>query len=80
MIDGTSRNEFFTSKIVGAEKPELLDRLIAIFLDASENYLCRQIEAGAEILQIFDSWAGLLAGEDFDRWIIEPTRELVKPR
>jgi len=77
MIDGTSRQNFSQAKLWAAEKPDLLDKLIGILLDASENYLCRQIEAGAEIIQIFESWAGLLTGDKFDRWVIKPTRELV---
>ncbi len=77
MIDGNSRNNFTQAKKWAAEKPELLDRLIALLLDASEYYLCKQIEAGAEILQLFESWAGLLEDEKFDRWVIRPTKELV---
>jgi uroporphyrinogen decarboxylase len=77
MIDGTSRNDFVLAKSWAREKPEHLGQLIALLLDASEHYLCRQIEAGAEILQIFESWAGLHAGQAFERWVIEPTRELV---
>ena len=77
MIDGTSRGNFAKAKLWAEKKPEQLDRLIAILVDASEQYLCRQIEAGTEILQIFESWAGLHANGSFDRWIIEPTRELV---
>ena len=51
----------------------MINRLI----DTSELYLSAQIEAGAEVLQIFDSWAGLLSGADFIRFVIEPTKELV---
>jgi uroporphyrinogen decarboxylase len=77
MIDGTSRDNFSRAKSWTAKKPELLDQLIGILLDASADYLCRQAEAGADALQIFESWAGLLPDDTFDRWIIGPTRELV---
>jgi len=77
MIDGTSRNNFTQAKLWATEKPRLLDSLVKILLDASECHLCRQIKSGAEILQIFESWAGLLTGAEFDRWVIEPTRELI---
>ncbi|MGE3624315.1 MAG: uroporphyrinogen decarboxylase family protein, partial [Bdellovibrionales bacterium] len=77
MIDGNSRTEFATAKSWLAENPERFGMLADRLIDASEDYLCRQIEAGAEAIQIFESWAGLLAGGDFDRWVIEPTRELV---
>ncbi len=77
MIDGNSRNNFADAKTWLRDKPKLLQRLINILIDASEKYLSRQIEAGAEALQIFDSWAGLLSAEDFNRWVIAPTKELV---
>lgn len=77
MIDGNSKGGFVTSKRWVAEKSPLLDSLIATLVDASEKYLCHQIEAGAEILQIFDSWGGLLRGEDFTRYVVAPTAELV---
>lgn len=77
MIDGNSRNDFAAAKSWAKEKPQLLKQLIDCLINASEQYLSSQIEAGAEVLQIFDSWAGLLSGSDFRRYVIEPTRELV---
>jgi uroporphyrinogen decarboxylase len=77
MIDGTSRKNFSEAKQWAAEHPERLEKLISVLIDTSEKYLCAQIKAGAEVLQLFDSWAGLLKGEDFARWVIDPTRELV---
>ena len=41
------------------------------------EYLCGQVEAGAEAVQLFDSWSGSLAPAEFDRWVIEPTARLV---
>lgn len=77
MIDGNSKGGFVTSKRWVAEKSPLLGMLIKTLINASEIYLNQQIESGAEILQIFDSWGGLLQGDDFERWVIEPTRDLV---
>ena len=77
MIDGTSKQGFSKAKQWAAEQPDKLQRLIDILIDASEKYLSAQIEAGAEALQLFDSWAGLLSGEDFKRWVVAPTRTLV---
>lgn len=78
MIDGNSKNDFAKAKQWVKEKPELLKQLIEILITASEAYLGKQIEAGAEALQIFDSWSGLLSAEDFRQWVIEPTMLLVK--
>ncbi len=77
MIDGNSRNDFVLAKSWVREKPQILQKLIDILIDASEKYLAAQIEAGAEVVQIFDSWAGLLSGADFARYVIAPTCELV---
>lgn len=52
---------------------ELIDRLVI----NSAAYLCAQIEAGVDAVQIFDSWAGSLGPEDFARWCIAPTRRIV---
>ena len=51
----------------------LMDRLV----ETSVDYLSGQVEAGADVLQIFDTWAGRLAGTDFDRWICVPTKRIV---
>jgi uroporphyrinogen decarboxylase len=77
MIDGNSRHDFAKAKSWVKEKPELLKALIERLIDASERYLGSQIEAGAEAVQLFDSWAGLLSGADFTKYVIAPTKELV---
>jgi uroporphyrinogen decarboxylase len=50
----------------------ILDRIEAVTLD----YLSGQIEAGAEAVQLFDSWSGSLAPAEFERWVIAPTARL----
>jgi uroporphyrinogen decarboxylase len=77
MIDGNSKTDFAKAKTWVEKNPESLMRLINVLIDASETYLSSQVDAGAEILQIFDSWAGLLKSQDFRRFIIEPTQKLV---
>ena len=51
----------------------LIDRIVAVTVD----YLSGQIEAGAQTVQLFDSWAGSLAPAEFERWVIAPTAALV---
>jgi uroporphyrinogen decarboxylase len=77
MIDGNSKQDFATAKNWVKEKPEDLDHLIDILIESSVQYLSHQIKAGAEVVQIFDSWAGLLQGDDFNRFVIQPTKRLV---
>lgn len=52
------------------------DKLMAQLTAATIEYLSAQIEAGAEVVKIFDSWAGSLRGDDFDRYALEPAREI----
>jgi uroporphyrinogen decarboxylase len=52
---------------------ELIDRIASFTVE----YLCGQIEAGAECVQLFDSWAGSLSPEQFGRWVIAPTQRIV---
>ena len=52
----------------------IVDRIEAVTF----GYLCGQVEAGAEALQLFDSWSGSLAPAEFERWVIAPTARLVE--
>ncbi|MYA87644.1 MAG: uroporphyrinogen decarboxylase [Boseongicola sp. SB0662_bin_57] len=60
------------------EQPGLFDALIAHLTDTTISYLSAQIEAGAEVVKLFDSWAGSLRGEDFENYAVEPTRRIVR--
>ena len=66
------------SAIVGLSRSEQgFQRLIDLLADVSVEYLSGQVEAGADVLQIFDSWAGSLADDQFRRWVIAPTARMV---
>jgi uroporphyrinogen decarboxylase len=51
--------------------------LVDVLVDASAAYLIRQLQAGADAVQIFDTWAGVLPTEEFAQWCIEPTQRIV---
>jgi len=51
----------------------LIDRIVSVTVD----YLSGQIEAGAQTVQLFDSWSGSLAPSEFERWVIAPTAAIV---
>ncbi len=51
----------------------LIDRIVHVTVD----YLSGQIDAGAQTVQLFDSWAGSLAPAEFERWVIAPTADIV---
>ena len=55
------------------EFAELIDKLV----DASASYLVRQLQAGADAVQIFDTWAGVLPADEFQRWCVDPTARII---
>ena len=61
------------------DNPEKFQNLISLIVDTTVYYLSEQVKAGAEVLQLFDSWAGALKSKDeFHAWSIAPTREIVR--
>ena len=67
MIAGAARRSA-AGAAAGARGPERFQRLIDILVEASARYLIGQVEAGADVVKIFDSWAGVLDEEGFERW------------
>ncbi|ABV94438.1 uroporphyrinogen decarboxylase [Dinoroseobacter shibae DFL 12 = DSM 16493] len=59
------------------EAPEVFDALMDRLTEATIAYLSMQIEAGAETVKIFDSWAGSLKGEAFTKYALEPTKKII---
>ena len=58
------------------EQPEVFDALMDKITEATIDYLLMQIEAGAEVVKIFDSWAGSLLGAAFQKYSLEPARRI----
>lgn len=78
MVEGRGGTEGTNIRTWAATRPEGFQRLIDVLCEATIRYLNRQVSAGAEVLQLFDSWAGLLSEDQFQRWIIEPNRRIVE--
>ncbi|MBL6457566.1 uroporphyrinogen decarboxylase [Belnapia sp. T6] len=78
MVEGHGSRDFAAARGMAYADPALFGRLIRTLVEASTEYLCAQAEAGAEVLMLFDSWAGLLPPSQFRRWVIEPTAALVR--
>ncbi|MDE2227586.1 MAG: uroporphyrinogen decarboxylase [Alphaproteobacteria bacterium] len=77
IIDGGGRTQFAKARQWAAEKPDVLDGVVARLAAATADHLAAQLDAGAEAVQLFDSWAGLLAPDQFRRFVIAPTRRIV---
>ncbi len=73
-----SGGDFAAARAWCKTDPAGLDRVISVLADAAASHLSAQIDAGAEAVQIFDSWAGLLTGEEFRRWVIAPTQRMAE--
>lgn len=68
MVDGKSSKGFEKAKGFCFSQPELAKQTLQKVTDATIQYLIGQAKAGADVLQVFDSWSGLLSPEDFDRF------------
>lgn len=77
MVEGGGSKEYQHVKRWAFSDPAGFGQLIDIVTDATIAYLSAQVQAGAEALQLFDSWAGALPAAGFERWSIEPTRRIV---
>jgi uroporphyrinogen decarboxylase len=73
---GKTRDRTDAQELFGAD-PGTFAELIGQLIDASVDYLTGQVDAGADMLQIFDTWAGRLSGANFERWVVEPTKAIV---
>ena len=59
------------------ENPDVFERLIDLLTEATIDYLSKQIDAGAEVVKLFDSWAGSLKGNDCERFSLAPIRRII---
>ena len=78
MVEGGTSRDFNNVRYFAFNKPEGFQLLIDIVVEATITYLKGQIEAGADAVQLFDSWAGVLPEAEFRRWVIEPTRRITE--
>jgi len=77
MIAGEGTSDQAPARLFAYRQRDLFQRLIDRLADSSAEYLLRQIEAGAEAVQIFDSWSGVLPPEEFERWCVKPVARMV---
>jgi uroporphyrinogen decarboxylase len=78
MVGGRGSSDQAAARSFAYQDADGFQGLIDLVVEASADYLCEQVEAGAQVLQIFDSWAGNLPEDEFARWCVAPTRMLVE--
>lgn len=78
MLEGAGSKDHAKAKKFGYQNPELMQKLMDILVEATSHYLINQIKAGADAVQIFDSWAGSLSEQAFNDWVIAPTIKIIE--
>ncbi|RMF09715.1 MAG: uroporphyrinogen decarboxylase [Alphaproteobacteria bacterium] len=78
MVAGRGTSDQAPAKAWAYGDSEGFQALIDLLVESTGDYLERQVEAGAETVQIFDTWAGSLPPSQFARWVIEPTKAIVR--
>ena len=77
MIEGKTSRDFINGKKLAFAEPEQFQKLLDIITDHTILYLSEQIKAGADCIQIFDSWAGMLDEQSFYKYVIKPTQKII---
>ncbi|MGA2043626.1 MAG: uroporphyrinogen decarboxylase [Roseiarcus sp.] len=77
MIAGRGTSDQAPARLFAYRHRALFEALVARLVEVSADYLVRQLRAGAQAVQIFDSWAGVLPVAELERWCLAPLRALV---
>lgn len=78
MVGGQGSPDQAETRLRAYQDPVFFQELIDLLTAVSGDYLSGQVSAGAEVIQIFDSWAGNLPDDEFARWVVAPTKNLVR--
>ncbi|MFY0681863.1 MAG: uroporphyrinogen decarboxylase [Thalassovita sp.] len=77
MIAGRGTKDQGPAHALKAENRAVFEGILDLLTESTIEYLSKQIEAGAEVVKLFDSWAGSLKGEDFDRYALAPAKRII---
>ena len=78
MIEGGSSKDHKKTKLNLINNSVQIDRIIELLIEVSSIYLINQIKAGADIIKLFDSWAGTLDHEHYEKYVIGPNKSIIK--
>ena len=78
MVEGSGSKDFAHVKRMMYREPEILNALLDKLTESSVGYLNAQIEAGAQAVQIFDTWAGLLTAAEYREWVLPRHQEIAQ--
>jgi uroporphyrinogen decarboxylase len=77
MIAGHGTPDQAPARLFAARHPKALEKLLSLVAEASATYLVAQLDAGADAVQIFDSWAGVLNDRDFEEYAAKPVKRII---
>ncbi len=77
MVEGHGSKEFASVRGLAYRDPALFGALMDLLVEQTAAYLARQADAGADVVMLFDSWAGVLTAAQFRRYVIAPTKRIV---
>lgn len=77
MVAGQGTDDQAPARLFAYRDPVAFAELIDLLIDASVDYLVRQLEAGVDAVQIFDTWASVLPPSEFTRWCIAPVQKVM---
>lgn len=77
MVEGGGSKDFHKARLAAYQDPAGFTRLIDLLTTVTADYLIAQGKAGAQTLQLFDSWAGVLEAHQFHRWVIHPAKTII---
>ena len=77
MVEGRSSREFARIRGLGRDEPKLLDELLETLAVKTTDYLNAQAESGAQAIQVFDTWGGVLEGDEYRRWSLAPMERIL---
>ena len=77
-VEGKSSKDYSTIKSMAFSEPDLLDKLLGKIANNIARYVCYQIDSGAQVVQLFDSWAGQLSPMDYDRFALPYQQQIVQ--
>jgi uroporphyrinogen decarboxylase len=78
MVAGHGTPDQAPARMIAYRHPDAFAKIIDTIVENSIIYLLEQLKAGADVLQIFDTWAGVLPPREFQRWSVEPTKRMVE--
>jgi len=77
MVEGQSSKDFANVKTMAYDQPEVMHELLSVLADAVADYLTAQVEAGAQALQIFDTWGGSLSAAAYKEFSLKYMQRIV---